>query len=144
LRYRGESATGKSEIYRMLVRHFCDISKIQTKKTKAHSLIVKASSILAAFGNATTPYNPDATCFTQYTEIQFNQKGKMVGAKLIEYLLEKTRVNNPLDGGRTFHIFYYMLEGANNEERSLLNLYDAAHFNYLAGSDIVGYELLEN
>ena len=62
----------------------------------------------------------------------------MMGAKVIEYLLEKSRVTNPLDGGRSFHIFYYMLEGASSEERSLLQLSDAAHFSYLTGSNLVG------
>ena len=63
----------------------------------------------------------------------------MVGAKLIEYLLEKTRVSGPLDGGRNFHIFYYLLEGSTHEERVQWHLSDVAHFNYLTGSTIVGY-----
>jgi chitin synthase len=122
----------------MLLRNLCDISKTSEKKSKTHSLLLKIDPILSAFGHATTPHNLDATCFTHYTELQFNSKGKMVGAKLIEYLLEKTRVSGPLDGGRNFHIFYYLLEGANHEERVQWHLSDVAHFNYLTGSNIVG------
>jgi chitin synthase len=129
--YRGESASGKSESIKMIVRHLCDLSKTSKKKTKVQSNILKVESVLSAFGNAATPFNSDATCFTKYYELQFN-KGKMVGMKLIEYMLEKSRVSGALDGGFTFHVFYYLLAGATHEERTNLHLSDAAHFQYLA------------
>lgn len=122
----------------MIVKNICDLSKSAKKKSKIQSNLLKVDSILDAFGHATTPYNLDASCFTKYTELQLDSKGRLVGAKLIEYLLEKSRVSNPLDGGRSFHIFYYMLEGATDEEKSQFHLSDAAHFAYLAGSKIVG------
>lgn len=137
---RGESGSGKSEVYKLLLRNLCDLSRSSTKKSKVHSHLLKVDSILSAFGHATTPHNQDASCFTHYTELQFDSKGKMVGAKLIEYLLEKGRVTGPFDGGKTFHIFYYLLEGASHDERVQLRLSDAAHFNYLTGSNLVGYE----
>ncbi|KAI8910359.1 chitin synthase-domain-containing protein [Gorgonomyces haynaldii] len=127
----GESASGKSESYRMITRHLCDLTKTSKKKTKVHSHTLKVDSVLSAFGNATTPFNPDASCFTRYTEFQF-QKGKMVGMKLIEYLLEKSRVSGPVDGGYNFHIFYYLLAGATTDERVNLHLSDPAHFHYLS------------
>lgn len=95
-----------------------------------HSNILKVESVLAAFGNATTPSNQDATCFTKYYELQF-EKGKMVGMKLIEYLLEKSRISGALDGGFTFHVFYHLLDGATHQERISMHLSDAAHFQYL-------------
>ncbi|KAJ3370280.1 hypothetical protein HDU91_006422 [Kappamyces sp. JEL0680] len=123
----------------MLIRHLCDLSKTGPKKSKIHSQLLKIDSVLSAFGHASTPFNPDASCFTHYTELQFDGKGKMAGVKLIEYLLEKSRVSGPMDGGRSFHIFYYLLEGATHEERMQLHLSDAAHFNYLTGSSLVGF-----
>ena len=120
------------------MRNLCDLSKTSTKKTKTHSQILKVDSILSAFGNATTPLNQDASCFAQYSEIQFDGKGKMVGMKLIEYLLEKSRVSGPLDGGKTFHVFYYLLEGATHEERVQWHLSDPAHFAYLNTSSMAG------
>jgi chitin synthase len=122
----------------MLVRNLCDLSKNGPKKTKTHSHVLKVDSVLSAFGHASTPHNADASCFTKYSEFQFDSKGKMVGMKMIEYLLEKSRVTIPLDGGRSFHIFYYLLEGATHEERVRFRLSDAAHFHYLTGSSQVG------
>ena len=122
----------------MLLKNLCDLSKNQKKKSKVPSHLLKVDNVLSAFGNASTPFNQDASCFTHYTEVQFDAKGRMVGAKFIEYLLEKSRVTNPLDGGSSFHIFYYMLEGATPEEMSQLQLSDAAHYSYLTGQKIVG------
>ncbi|KAI8902781.1 chitin synthase-domain-containing protein [Globomyces pollinis-pini] len=135
----GESGSGKSEIHRMLVRNLCDLSKVSKKKTKVQSNVLKVDSILSAFGHASTPINLDATCFTQYSEYQFDSKGRMIGFKVIEYMLEKSRASNPLDGGRSFHIFYYLLDGATHEERTQWHLSDPAHFSYLNGSKLVGH-----
>ncbi|KAJ3254350.1 hypothetical protein HK103_007232 [Boothiomyces macroporosus] len=135
----GESASGKSEIYKMLTRNLCDLSKSSKKKSKIHSNLLKIDTVMSAFGNATTPHNLDASCYTKYTEMQFDSKGKMVGVKLIEYLLEKSRVTGPLDRGKTFHIFYYLLEGATHEERVQWHLSDPAHFAFLNGSKMAGF-----
>jgi chitin synthase len=136
---RGEAGSGKSEVQKLLFRNFCDLSRTTPKKTKVHSALLRLSSILSAFGHATTPFNSDSSCFTQYTEVQFNGSGKMMGFKLIDYLLEKERVTGPSDGGKSFHIFYYLLEGATDEERFKWHLSDTAHFAYLSKSSMVGF-----
>ncbi|KAJ8322906.1 hypothetical protein O5D80_008429 [Batrachochytrium dendrobatidis] len=127
----GESASGKSESQRMLMRSLCDLSKSSKKKTKTQSSILKVDTVLSAFGNATTPTNTNASCVTRYSELQFDSSGRMVGLKLIESLLEKSRVSGAQDGGYCFHIFYYLLEGATHEERVQWHLSDAAHFRFL-------------
>jgi chitin synthase len=135
----GDSNSGKSSVYRVLVRNLCDLSKTSKKKSRVQSNILKVDSVFSAFGNATTSFNQDASCFAQYTEIQFDQTGKMVGAKFIEYLLEKSRASKATDGGKSFHVFYFLLEGATHEERMKLHLSDPAHFSYLNGSHMVGF-----
>jgi chitin synthase len=75
---------------------------VSSKKSRVHSSVLRVESILAAFGNAATPFNKDASCFSRYTEYQFNDKGAMVGAKFIDSLLEKSRVAGAEDGGRNF------------------------------------------
>ncbi|KAH6598617.1 hypothetical protein BASA50_003653 [Batrachochytrium salamandrivorans] len=127
----GESASGKSESQRMLVRSLCDLSKASKKKTKIQSSILKVDSIFSAFGNATTPFNANASCVVRYSEIQFDAAGRMVGMKLIESLLEKSRVSGAFDGGHSFHIFYYLLDGATYDERVQWHLSDPAHFRFL-------------
>jgi chitin synthase len=60
----------------------------------------------------------------------------MVGAKYIDYLLEKTRVTGAEDGGRNFNIFYYLLAGATHEEKQQWQLGDPAHYHYLTISSV--------
>jgi chitin synthase len=127
---RGESSSGKSESIQMTLRHLCDLSKSSFKKTKVQSNVLKVEQVLEMFGNASTPFNCNATCFTKYYELQF-EKGKMMGMKIIEYLLEKSRVSCALDDGYSFHIFYHLLNGATVDERKNLYLSDVAHFKYL-------------
>ncbi|KAJ3180810.1 hypothetical protein HDU85_003891 [Gaertneriomyces sp. JEL0708] len=134
----GETASGKSESFRNITRHLCDLSKTSSKKTKVHSAVLKAEVVLAAFSRAQTPSNRDASCCTLYAEYQFDAKGKMVGLKLIDYLLDKSRVTGPVDGGRNFHIFYHLLAGATQDEKLQLHLSDPAHFHYLSQSSIRG------
>eukprot|EP00842_Homolaphlyctis_polyrhiza_P004191 jgi/Hompol1/4773/HPOL_003867-RA len=118
----------------MILRSLCDISKSSKKKSKVQSCILKVDSILAAFGNATTPVNPNASCYARYSEIQFAQNGRMAGIKVIESLLEKSRVSGAHDGGYSFHIFYYLLNGASHDERVQWHLSDEAHFRFLTST----------
>ncbi|KAJ3040761.1 hypothetical protein HDV00_010518 [Rhizophlyctis rosea] len=117
----------------LIPRHLTTLSKpnISSKKSKLHSAILKLPSVLSAFGNAVTPFDKDAKCFTSYMEYQFANDGRMVGVKVIDYLLEKGRVAGLEDGGRSFHIFYYLLAGATHDEKLHLHLSDHAHFHYL-------------
>ncbi|KAJ3329591.1 hypothetical protein HDU76_007573 [Blyttiomyces sp. JEL0837] len=73
----------------------------------------------------------DQTILLIYTEFQFDTKGKMVGAKYLDYLLERTRVTGAEDGGRSFNIFYQLLGGATHEEKQQWQLGDSAHYHYL-------------
>ena len=64
--------------------------------------------------------------------------GKILGGKLSNYLLEKSRISFQTEGERNYHIFYHLLKGydeANLEELGLLFTKDKneliQHFNYL-------------
>ena len=69
----------------MLLRNFCDLTKQGEKKAKIHSLLLRQQIILNCFGRAATFGNIDSSAFAQYTELQFDTKGRMLGVKLIEY-----------------------------------------------------------
>lgn len=52
------------------------------------------------------------------------------GAKLSEYLLEKSRVVRQDTGERNFHIFYYMFAGLSSEEKEMYGLLDPSLYRY--------------
>ncbi|KAL8293373.1 hypothetical protein RQP46_000074 [Phenoliferia psychrophenolica] len=130
----GETGSGKSESGRLLIKSLVDLSLPPPGKkgSKLASTIPAATFILDAFGSATTLTNSNASRFGRYTELQFSDTGRLVGAKGLEYYLEKSRVTGASAGERNFHVFYYLVTGASPEERQHLHLDDKTTFRYLA------------
>ncbi|KAJ1951599.1 hypothetical protein EC988_004004, partial [Linderina pennispora] len=68
-----------------------------------------------------------------YSELQFDQRGRAVGAKTLTYLLEKARVTDVPADERNFHVLYYLANGASAEERASFGIpQDIAAFEYLS------------
>lgn len=101
------------------------------KGSKLATQIPAAEFVLESFGNARTMYNPNASRFGKYTELQFSDRGRLAGVKTLDYYLERNRVAGAPSGERNFHIFYYLLAGASQEERQHLHLLDKASYRYL-------------
>ena len=84
--------------------------------------VLQSNPILEAFGNARTLRNDNSSRFGKYIDIRFTSSGKLSGAKIETYLLEKVRLIHPSSGERNYHIFYQFLEAASGQERSMLGL----------------------
>lgn len=94
--------------------------------------LTKTKFILKCFGNAHTLSNDEASRFGTYTELQFNERGRLEGLKTIVYYFERSRVSQvPINGERNFHAFYYLVSGAPEEERNFLKLGDVSDYRYL-------------
>jgi myosin heavy subunit len=68
-------------------------------------------------------------------EIHFSETGKISGAQIQTFLLEKSRVVQCTEGERSYHIFYQLCAGASPTLREKLNLTSAKQYNYLKQSN---------
>ncbi|OWA53058.1 putative Myosin-2 heavy chain, non muscle [Hypsibius exemplaris] len=80
------------------------------------SKIILFNPLLEAFCNAKTSLNDNSSRFGKFIELQFNGTGKVIGAKICEYLLEKSRVTHRSAGETNFHIFHHMLSTFSAEQ----------------------------
>jgi myosin heavy subunit len=68
--------------------------------------VLDSNPLLESFGNAKTLRNDNSSRFGKFIEIQFDHHGKIVGAEIMNFLLEKTRIVSQSVGERNYHIFY--------------------------------------
>ncbi|KAI8373066.1 chitin synthase-domain-containing protein [Radiomyces spectabilis] len=125
----GESGSGKTEIRQLALRHLVKLSCTK-KESKAQTQVMHSQTVLHAFGTAATVQNTQATRYGYYTELQFNERGRMTGAKTLHYCLDTSHVVSR--GGNNFAVFYMLLTGCDPEERRILQLAgDASMYQYL-------------
>ncbi|ORY03392.1 hypothetical protein K493DRAFT_383515 [Basidiobolus meristosporus CBS 931.73] len=127
----GITGSGKTESYKLLLKQFCNLTNSK-KDSRIHEQVQVAQNVLEAFGNAKTLQNPNASRYGMFQEVQYNERGRVIGTKTLTYLLEKSRVTSAAKDERSFNIFYYLLLGANSEEKTHLHLQEPTHFNYLS------------
>nr|KAJ3419273.1 hypothetical protein HK105_007172 [Polyrhizophydium stewartii] len=127
----GDAASGKSQCARMIAKHLCSLSLNANKKSRVISGVNKMETVLDAFAASFTPFDPTTPRFGRYTEYQFDERGKMVGVKLLDYLFDKERVAAVAPNERNFNVFYMLLAGAADQERAEWGLADASSFAFL-------------
>ncbi|KAJ7840428.1 glycosyltransferase family 2 protein [Mycena leptocephala] len=129
----GETASGKSENRRLAIKTLLELSVSNPGKkgSKLATQVPASEFVLESFGNARTLFNPNASRFGKYTELQFSDRGRLQGIKTLDYYLERNRVAGAPNGERNFHIFYYLVAGATPEERQHLHLLDKTTYRYL-------------
>lgn len=66
--------------------------------------------------------------FGKYIDIHFSANGVIEGAKIEQYLLEKSRIVSQNHSERNYHVFYCILAGLSSEEKSRLELGAAADY----------------
>jgi len=145
----GESGAGKTENTKKVIQYLAAVATADTPmagRSPAKQLsnlsqqILRANPILEAFGNAQTLRNNNSSRFGKFIRIQFTRSGQIAGAFIDWYLLEKSRVVKLNSQERNYHVFYQLLQGADeNLKRSLLMPgMDVEDFAYTrAGNDTI-------
>merc|ERR1712242_536831 len=95
----GESGAGKTENTKKVISYFATICSSGKRKEGEASLedkIVATNPVLEAWGNAKTVRNDNSSRFGKFIRIHFNASGKLSGADMVVYLLEKCRLSNEI------------------------------------------------
>lgn len=135
----GESGAGKTESTKMLMRYLAYMGgRAVAEGRSVEQQVLESNPVLEAFGNAKTVRNNNSSRFGKFVEIQFDQNGKISGAAVRTYLLERSRVCQVSDPERNYHCFY-MLCSAPPEDVKRFKLGNPRTFHYLNQSNC--YEL---
>jgi len=108
----GESGAGKTENTKKVISYFATICSSGKKKEGEASLedkIVQTNPVLEAWGNAKTVRNDNSSRFGKFIRIHFNASGKLSGADMVVYLLEKSRLTYQQPLERCYHAFYNIM-----------------------------------
>ncbi|XP_018844728.2 myosin-17-like isoform X2 [Juglans regia] len=135
----GESGAGKTETTKMLMRYLAYLGgRSGVEGRTVEQQVLESNPVLEAFGNAKTVRNNNSSRFGKFVEIQFDKSGRISGAAVRTYLLERSRVCQISNPERNYHCFY-LLCAAPPEDREKYKLEDPKSFHYLNQSTC--YEL---
>ncbi|KAL8040274.1 hypothetical protein ABFX02_10G087500 [Erythranthe guttata] len=127
----GESGAGKTETTKMLMRYLAHLGgRTGVEGRTVEQQVLESNPVLEAFGNAKTVRNNNSSRFGKFVEIQFDRSGRISGAAIRTYLLERSRVCQISYPERNYHCFYHLC-AAPPEEREKYKLGPPESFSFL-------------
>ncbi|KAM0677316.1 Myosin type-2 heavy chain 1 [Binucleata daphniae] len=125
----GESGSGKTMNNNYVLEYFIkrtnDVEATNLNNNinfRINELLLAINPVLESFGNAKTILNENSSRFGKKLDL-YLKNDKIVGAKILTYLLEKNRVTHTEKSEKNFHIFYYFCAYKNlNVESDYCNL----------------------
>ncbi|KAL7979262.1 hypothetical protein Chor_015286 [Crotalus horridus] len=132
--YKGKKRT---ENTKKVIQYFANIGSTGKASTDGkgslEDQIIQANPVLEAFGNAKTTRNNNSSRFGKFIRIHFGSTGKLAGADIESYLLEKSRVISQQSAERGYHIFYQLLS---NKKPDLVVADKVAHLMSVNSGDL--------
>uniref|UniRef100_A0AAQ4RH62 Myosin heavy chain 11 n=1 Tax=Gasterosteus aculeatus aculeatus TaxID=481459 RepID=A0AAQ4RH62_GASAC len=137
----GESGAGKTENTKKVIQYLAVVAsshkgKKDSSAGELEKQLLQANPIMEAFGNAKTIKNDNSSRFGKFIRINFDVTGYIVGANIETYLLEKSRCIRQAKTERAFHIFYYMIAGAQGKLREELLLEPFGNYRFLSAGHV--------
>lgn len=136
----GESGSGKTESTKIILRYLAvssmhslssHFSQIQNESVTVEKQVLDSNPLLEAFGNAKTVRNNNSSRFGKFINVNFTEHGKILSARIYNYLLEKSRVVSIQPQERNYHIFYQIIQGADTADRKKHFIKDLEYYNYI-------------
>ncbi|KAI6652359.1 Myosin heavy chain, non-muscle-like [Oopsacas minuta] len=151
----GESGAGKTENTKKVIQYLAVVAGASHKQQKQgprrrasssslqmkaglapgqgelEAQLLQANPLLEAFGNAKTIKNDNSSRFGKFIKIFFNQHGYISGATIDTYLLEKARICFQSPEERLFHIFYQLINGADQKLREEIFLLKPDEYTFM-------------
>jgi myosin V len=125
----GESGSGKTESTKFLMQYLAaqaggGAAPFNPSQSMSGGIqhgiaakVLQTNTLLESFGNARTLRNDNSSRFGKFIKLHFTNGGKLTGASIQTYLLEKVRLVSQSKGERNYHIFYEMAMGASPAQR---------------------------
>ncbi|CEG47982.1 myosin-like protein [Plasmopara halstedii] len=120
----GESGSGKTESTKFLMEYLAQAGVTHVASTVISKTpqgiaakVLQTNILLESFGNARTLRNDNSSRFGKFIKLHFTSGGRLTGASIQTYLLEKVRLVSQSKGERNYHIFYEMAVGAKADDR---------------------------
>uniref|UniRef100_A0A7N0VC74 Myosin motor domain-containing protein n=1 Tax=Kalanchoe fedtschenkoi TaxID=63787 RepID=A0A7N0VC74_KALFE len=134
----GESGAGKTETTKLIMQYLTYVGgRAAGDDRTVEQQVLESNPLLEAFGNAKTVRNDNSSRFGKFVEIQFDASGRISGAAIRTYLLERSRVVQITNPERNYHCFYQLCASGRDAEKYKLG--NPSHFHYLNQSKT--YEL---
>ncbi|KAJ1353767.1 Unconventional myosin-XVIIIa [Parelaphostrongylus tenuis] len=116
----GVSGSGKTTQLRKLVRYFAEVAG--WTRTLSYDKLALAMGVVEAFGHASSAIHRDSTRFLYLFSLGFDKAAALRACRFQVSLLEAERLGRVCGVEAAFHVFYYLWEGVEGEQRERLQL----------------------